>query len=430
MSYIRRELQKRILKYFKNTKPKGLILSGIVGCGKTTLIHHLKEDLKKEFEIFNFSGDDVQFRQKVIEDTRFLLNSVKQKTTRRIFIIVDEVQKIEEVFDSIKMAFDEGQCSFIVSGSNPAYLATVAKKRLQRRADQVLMLPFSLSEIVIHQQIVPLEFENQFQEILWEAKNLNKIQLGECSWSQGVNVIIQDFFIYGGLPLSYLSDSKLEKLREIRMTVERGFDLISNDNNTVSEIVRKELALLQSQEFTYKHILEKTRQRQRDVINKCIDQLINNGYLTKRKLFNFEESKSSYLSIFSYTDPGIVSYLSGVYSYAKTKGFQTEGYIHSRLNYFIHNDPRKAELMFYKNYDIDSRGNLRYLKEDVDFVFTQGERIIPIECKAGLDIRENELDPIKEFIVRSKAPFGIVLYAGVPQVDLKNKLLFWPYWLA
>ncbi|MBC7466239.1 MAG: hypothetical protein H7256_09620 [Bdellovibrio sp.] len=27
-------------------------------------------------------------------------------------------------------------------------------------------------------------------------------------------------------------------------------------------------------------------------------------------------------------------------------------------------------------------------------------------------------------------PFGIILYGGVPYVDKKNNILFWPYWLV
>lgn len=31
---------------------------------------------------------------------------------------------------------------------------------------------------------------------------------------------------------------------------------------------------------------------------------------------------------------------------------------------------------------------------------------------------------------RKTASFGIVLYGGVPYVDRKNNILFWPYWLV
>lgn len=414
----------------KDSRPKGIILTGIIGCGKTTLINHVKASLKNDFEFFSFTGDDALFRQRVIEDTTYLWKTVKQKTTRRSIIFVDEVQKVDEVFDAIKIAYDEGKYSFIISGSNPAYLSTVAKKRLQRRADQIFMLPISLGELIADRGLVEGDLTRQFHKILWEAESLSKIKIPAMSWSEDIQEIIEEFFVYGGLPLSILAKMKIEKLREIRMTVERGFDLISTNNNSVADIVRKELALLQSQEFAYKHILEKTRQRQRDKINECIDKLINHGYLCKRKLFHFEKDKSSYLTIFSYMDPGIVSYLTGEYSYQKVKGFQTEGYIHSRLNYLIQNDLRIAELGYYKNYDFDSRGNLRYLKSDVDFLFVQGSRIIPIECKSAMELKDKELSPIKDFIEKSKAPFGIVLYAGVPQILKKDKLLFWPYWLV
>jgi predicted AAA+ superfamily ATPase len=428
--YIHRELEHHIIEYFSNSEPRGLILTGIVGCGKTTLIKYIREQMKSEFDVFSFTGDDALFRQKIIEDTYYLLNSIKAKTNKRALIFIDEVQKIDEAFDAVKIAFDEGLCSFIVSGSNPAYLSTVAKKRLQRRADQIFMLPLSLNELIIDQKLAPPDSMHLFRNILWEAETLNKLRIPEIGWTEKIPKLLSEFSIYGGLPLAVAANSNLEKLREIRMTVERGFDLISSDNNSTADIVRRELALLHSREFTYKNILEKTRLRQRDQINDSIDKLINHGYLVKRKLYYFEQQKSSYLTIFSYVDPGIVTYLSGEYSYEASKGFQTEGYIHSRLAYLIRNDPRIADLQFYKEYELDSRGNLRYLKSDVDFVFTQGKRVIPIECKAGLEVKAIELEPIKKFISKANSPFGIVLYAGVPQINKKDKILFWPYWLV
>ncbi|HLE12456.1 MAG: hypothetical protein A2504_07805 [Bdellovibrionales bacterium RIFOXYD12_FULL_39_22] len=136
--------------------------------------------------------------------------------------------------------------------------------------------------------------------------------------------------------------------------------------------------MLQSQEFTYKNILAKARVRQRDIINRTIDQLINHGYLVRKRPIIFFDNKSSYLSIFSYIDPGIVTYLNGANKLTEiAMGHQIEGYIHSRLS---------------------NLGNIN-----------------------------TEL--ITNFVKEQRCGYGIVIYGGVPYKDSKKKLLFGPYWL-
>jgi hypothetical protein len=167
------------------------------------------------------------------------------------------------------------------------------------------MLPLALSEVFIDKGLVGVSSVRYFEKILREIKSSNEIQIPQITLTKNTEKLIDTFFLYGGLPLAYLRTNTAERLSEIRLTVERGFDLMSVDNDSVAEIVRLELATLNSKEFTYKYVLTKTRLKRRDEINKVIDGLINHGYLIKKKLSFLPEDKSSYLSVFSYVDPGI-----------------------------------------------------------------------------------------------------------------------------
>ena len=165
MVYINRKLETRIIETFEGVQKKGLIVAGVVGCGKTTLITRALEELKDKYQTFVFTGDDALFRNYVREDTAYIHKYIRSKTQERVLVFVDEVQKSEDIFDALKYAFDQSDISFIVSGSNPDYLNTVAKKRLQRRADFIILEPFSLAEILANAGYIRLKDTEIFQQI-------------------------------------------------------------------------------------------------------------------------------------------------------------------------------------------------------------------------------------------------------------------------
>jgi predicted AAA+ superfamily ATPase len=430
MTYIYRELLDKIKLQLMKNSPAGFVLSGIVGCGKTTLIQKLLEEVAKEFNTFSFNGDDSNFRKQIIQDTRYLYNEVKGRAlnqNKRILIFVDEVQKSEDVFDALKYVFDKMHVSFIVSGSNPAYLTSVARKRLQRRAIQYFMLPISIGEILVSTEKVSTEELNIFYELIFKNLNIEDVRL-PAKYSIDKD-LVKSFFNYGGLPLSYTKNEEEDKLRQIQLTTERGFELLISNNNSLSDIIRLELAQLHAKEFTYKNILEKTRIRKRDVINATIDQLMNHGYLVKKSLLSFEPGKSSYLCSFSYVDPGIVTYLQGETANSSTLGHRIEGYVHARLNYLMQNSVYKADLGYYKKFYKDPKGNSRYTGGEIDFVFKIGSRIVPIEVKSTDDVSQIDVKIMEEFLKTKKLKLGIVLYSGSPFYNFQKKILYWPYWL-
>jgi predicted AAA+ superfamily ATPase len=429
--YIYRELQDYLAINILSDQPKGYILSGIVGCGKTTMIQALLVELQKKFEVFQFSGDDIQFRNSVAMDSNYLIQQILSKTEKRPFVFIDEVQKSESIFDALKIAFDTHKISFIVSGSNPAYLASVAKKRLQRRAEHLYMLPLSLPEILYSEKVIPKDHLFFFQNILLSSKKLDDIPSTELSLSEAISNITNTFTTYGGLPLSYIAKDMNQKLIEIKLTVERGFDLFAVENNDASEVVKIELAHLHSKEFAYNNIFARTRTNRRDTINKVINELINHDYVVRKRPLLLKEHKSSYLSVFSYIDPGIVTYLTADFPENEKRGFRIEGYIHARLDHFIKNASLKYELGYYKPHTIDKNNKVKYSPGEIDFILKKGNQILPIEVKATDNIGQINTSHLVTFLKAHKsASFGIILYGGVPYRDKKNNILYWPYWLV
>ncbi len=426
--YLKREHHSGIIDLFNSDSKSGLIVAGIVGCGKTTLIEACLKDIHSR-QVFSFSGDDTLFRTAVSQDSKYIHSYITSKTLKPALVFVDEVQKSETIFDALKYAFDKADISFIVSGSNPHFLCENARQRLQRRADLFSMGPFSLTEILAHEgyfdlHAVLLEFLNLLSE-----QKMPEISIFDGVVDEKLSSIIEKYFSVGGLPLSYMKEKETQSFREIAKTVDRGFSAMFRDSENISEIVKIELAKIHSLEFSYQSLFQKTRIRSRKVINDVIIDLKNHGYIFEKKPIIFDEGRTSYLSIFSYVDPGIVTYLSSQPTDQENLGRRVEGYVHSRLESLRTRMSFKNELGYFKPYIIDREGKLKFLQGEIDFIVRYGKRIIPIEVKAT-DNRANIHCPVlKKFIKDKKLPFGVVLYGGVPYWEESEKLIYWPYWM-
>ena len=428
--YIIRELHENLLRFFQPDSTSGLILAGTVGSGKTTLIKQVLKELENDFRVFSYTGDDVQFRQAVAWNTRYLHEQVSAQTNRAALIFIDEVQKSELIFDAVKYVFDHTGASFIISGSNPAFLQTEARRRLQRRADLWHLAPFSLGEILCHEKMVKPEWIWQFRDVLFKWQNGRDVQFS-LDLDEEPKQIIARYLCYGGFPLVHLAQGNDTRLVEIRKIVERGFELMSVNNETTADTVKLELARLDSREFAYQGVFQRTGLRRRDQINQVIDALINQGYLLKKKPLLIGQERRSYLNNFSYIDPGIVTYLTGeeLLESDAERGFRVEGYLHNRLTQILQLKALKTHINYYKPFTIDANNKVKYGAGEIDFVVTVGKRLIPLEAKAGIDRSQIDTSLLVDFIKRQGIAFGIIAYGGLPHWDKRNRILYWPYWL-
>lgn len=428
--YIQREIDTYIDAKFQTTRPSGLILAGIVGSGKTTAVEAALTRLSERFSIHSFTGDDVIFRNAVASNSRYILETVRFTTQGPALVFVDEVQKSEAIFDALKICFDQGM-SFIVSGSNPQYLSSIGRKRLQRRADFICLTPLSLAEILAHHGHVPAATTNSpFAELLKHEQECRVPNLG-ISLNESIKGICQTYFVRGGLPLAYLSATQDATLSQVQLVTERGFDVMSHDSSNVSDLVRSYLARSHSREFAYQGVFQRTGIRSRSVVNSIIEELTGHGYLIEKRPIFPGLDRRSYLVSYSYVDPGILSYLTGdVTPTLEQIGSRLEGTMHVRLQNLLQYIPLKSMLSYFKPFTVDQNDKTKFLPGEIDFVFSCGKRLIPIEVKLTSDVSAIETRILESFIKEYKTPFGIVLYGGVPQARPERKLIYWPYWFV
>ena len=427
--YITREIEGKILALFTADQPKGLILAGIVGCGKTTLVEKLLGNFADRFECFKFTGDDVLFREAIRADSKHLFNLVKSKTSRNALIFIDEIQKCEEVFDAVKYAYDHGMVNFIVSGSNPEFLASQARKRLQRRASFFELKPFSMVEILQNKQLIDGKDAERFVEFLWSAEGLASFKIPQITYDEALETTCLEYMRLGGLPLSLTRKTERDSLSEIQKTVERGFDPIYHDSHDVFDQLVVDIGRQHSKEFSYHGIFQRTGLRRRDIVVKIISELRNHGYLQeKRPYFSDADEKRSYLVVYSWVDPGIVSYVTGI-TRDENIGFRLEGAMHTRLRFYQQFLPLKSQLHYFKPYKIDNNNKVKFQPGEIDFIWRIGNRHIPLEVKASLNFSPIDTTLLQTFMREYHCPYGVVLYGGVPYLDKAKKIIFWPYWL-
>lgn len=426
--HIPRILEAEVAALFDGKGPKGLILAGIVGCGKTTLIQRVLDVLNDQYSMFSFTSDDVQFRAQLIEDSTSLYHRIRSHTTGRALVFIDEVQKCEEVFDAIKYAFDQGGISFIISGSNPAYLATIARKRLQRRSHFLTLHPLSLFEILSYEKKVPMLPYQRLVELFsgdgfaW-IKKLESLEL-----TKSVQDLVGDYGEFGGLPLAWLAKGRKSKLQELQTVAERGFSPLSEDADAFSDIARVAIAQLNSREFTYTTIFQKARTTKRHKVNAVVDELVNHGYVFKKTPHLFHASKISYLFVLSWVDPGLVHYYLGQSPWGDDRGFTIESMVHTALVRMAGLIPLKTAIYYYKPYSIDANAKVKYQQGEIDFLFQVGSSFIPIEVKATADIMAIDTTLMKAVMKDRRMKYGIVCYGGVPHIDTKSRIIYWPYW--
>jgi len=428
MKYIPRQIEPEIIRYLHSGSPRGIILAGIIGVGKTTLVKHIIEKMKTSFVCFTFSGDDLKFRQEIAADTTYLLKTIRSKTSDRALVCIDEIQKTPEILDAVKLAFDEENISFIVTGSQPQYLLNQARQRLQRRARAFHLYPFSLNEIYSASSLC-----DHISPALW--MNLLEGDLPDSLLEQkGDWLSIYDDFqkyrLFGTIPLVHQEKTKEEKLFAIANIINRGYQPIAGLTQLEEDTILSEIARLNNREFTYQTVLNKTRMKRREKINAVIEFYIQNGILLRRSRKLFADHKQSYHVIYSFVDPGLVYFICPPPEDSKTdNGFDLESIVHTQINNWQNYYHFPLSLHYYVPYYVTPSGQIKYKPGSIDFLIETRNSIIPIEVKTTNNLNHISTPIIEDLIRSGRSKYGIVFYQGAPWFNKKRNIYYLPFTL-
>ena len=170
MKYITRQAEDAVLRFLKVFPVLGV--TGPRQSGKSTMLRHLLKD----FEYVSF--DDIRNISLFEEDPIGFMNRYNKK------IIFDEVQKVPEIFNSIKLLVDQNRQNygnFVLTGSSHFSFLRSASESLAGRIGLLSLLPFQYVEIPeslknesIYQGAYPeLVLRNYLEANLWYSSYID-----------------------------------------------------------------------------------------------------------------------------------------------------------------------------------------------------------------------------------------------------------------
>ena len=370
--YVKRSIFNKIAKHLDNEEITLII--GPRQVGKTVLLQQLQKHLISKQKIshkliYNFNLDVIQDRE-LFQDQEEFIEFLKTRSQRKkIYVFVDEAQKIAEAGVFFKGVYDSNlNIKLVLTGSSNLEIRSKIHESLAGRKRVFHLLPFSFLEI--------LNFKNQ------DLAKLISEKLKIVPYDH--RLILKEFFnycIWGGYPQIALNENKEEKeqfLREIFSSyIEKdiiGFLKIQNEMSFV-----KLIKLLAAQIGNLINIAELSAAVQKD------------RFTIERYLINLEKT----FVIFS------------LQPYASNT---RQEIIKAKKIFFIDNGLRNLSLRTLQlpldsrvdrgallentifkellNWQFSQNFSLKFWrskqKAEVDFIIEKGLEIVPIEVKSSL----------------------------------------------
>jgi len=155
-------------KLINNIKNRQIItISGLRRTGKTVLMKQLinfliKEKVKRD-NIIYYSFDEEQPKiEEIINEFEKITNIDKAKT--KIYVFLDEIQKLEDWQNQIKYYYDNFNIKFFVSGSSSLFIKKKVKESLAGRSFDFYLQPLSFKEFLIFRKKEELIKKNKLFE--------------------------------------------------------------------------------------------------------------------------------------------------------------------------------------------------------------------------------------------------------------------------
>jgi predicted AAA+ superfamily ATPase len=443
---VSRDIHNKAVKFLREKEI--LTLLGLRQTGKSTLAFQLIHDLLKQGiqpeRIFYFSFDDLSLRQelsasfdsflKIVE--RFLGEEV-QRQKIRIYVFIDEVQKLPGFIEYIKSLYDlRFPVKWVLTGSSSLELKVQIKESLAGRVLSLSVLPFSEAETFRGYGFTPPDKKNIWQFLFGETtpdkKALKKYQAGIMPYKPRIQKFFEEYMVFGGLPAVSLSKDTEKKqmlLKSYRDTyLEQDIrNLVKEDKLWVYQKVMELLASRIGDLLNYSNIASSLEVTVDTV--KRYSMLLEKTFIIKNLTTYSRNVRSEILKTpkVYFTDLGMRNSLLGLDSISQIEklgqyGIIFENAIVEKLNTIMPFMEREARLHYWRT----------KTKEEVDIVVCTPERLLPVEVKSDKKIQTKHLKGIRSFLKKEKEKVG-VLVGRFDDADIleegKRLIYLLPYWM-
>jgi uncharacterized protein len=434
--YIHRINEKQIFKSFESQYITALL--GARQIGKTTLVSEYKnQHANYNWAILNMDSLDQRSSINAGQLRDIIENYVHKKIggNEKIWVIIDEAQKCPNLFDQIKILYDEykhtDKIKFILTGSGHLSLHKFSAETLAGRIQLLNLREFNLSENVLLKKQIKLPTESIFKTIYQNASEKHfKHYISEIApFRLLLANALQEQLIWGGLPDVLKKTNESDRIEYIRDYLQTYLEKDIRAIKTISdlELYRNLMDIVAEQtgsvrnDDNIKHALGCAR----DTLNKY------RGYLSATLMYQeiypyigstlkrIVKSPKGYLF-----DNGLISYLTGINDLNILK---KTGQIGHRLeNWFL------KELKVSLDREI-KRNKIYYWRTtsgvEVDFIVEIKPEIFPFEVTFSTQVDKKKLRNLKTFLRdEPKAKTGYYIYMGDYHYDKKENICFLPSW--
>ncbi|MDF1880821.1 ATP-binding protein [Sulfurimonas sp. MAG313] len=365
-----------------------VLLSGARQVGKSTLCL----EFSKEYRVF----DNLTEREAALNDPIGYISSLPKP------ICLDEIQKVPQVLEGIKISIDEKRVngSFLLTGSANVLDMKQAKDTLAGRIIEIQMWPLSQKEL-------NNKPEENIIDLLFSGK-VFKMKPESISYHNLLDAIIK-----GGYP----EINKIDSLRGrslwfnsyISTYVERDIRDVGELRDISAFIRFFNIIAPRSCSLVNKSDLASDANLSEATINNYLSMLEMIYQVSLLKPYSSNISKRFIKSSKMYmTDSGVYSHLLGTSSADELinsvhKGNIVETFVYAELLKHLSYSLSQAKIYHYRTND----------KKEIDFIIEKADKIFAIEVKSSKSIKKEAFKHIIDFQNKSqKEIIGIVFYAG------------------
>ncbi len=423
---------KYVLDNFLNGKEERLlILPGIRGVGKTTLLSqlylHLVNTLNVSRERVLFLSMDVVSR--LVNSDAFemvnlyeekILGTHLEKLDTPVFLLLDEVHYDPKWDSALKWLYDRSKKIFIIATGSSA-LSIKLPLDLARRARIEEIFPLNFSEYLMFKHDIKSDWKlrEPLLEIISNPSNFaafkDRIERGFREFSAKFSPSeIEIFFKTGGFPFS-IELKEVEVYQKIMQLMERiVFEDVAKmktfETDTIQKIPRLLVLLATTQKINFETISTDIQVPSKSTVSTLLDILESSKVLISIKPLGPEEKQIAKSWRYHFITPSIRAALKHSVGLLKdeNKGIFLEDYVASILLRL-----KETKKLFNVYYDSQ--------KDGTDFIIVPLEgKPIPLEVGYG----EKGLKQIKKSMEKFGSNFGILI--SETEFKFEGNILFLP----
>lgn len=222
MEYFPRKLQKAINPWLD--KPDVIVISGARQVGKTTLLEILKREVTRKWrdskDILTFNLEDSDQLAALNRDPKYFkdyLTLSGADPKKNSIVMIDEVQYLDDPSHFLKYISDiEPSIKLIVTGSTSITIKKF-KDGMTGRKKTFTLFPLDFEEFLWFKEKETLSSvykEFNFRSLVSKITILTPERIKP--FHREMQVLFEEFILYGGYPKVVLAESRKNKLEELR----------------------------------------------------------------------------------------------------------------------------------------------------------------------------------------------------------------------